>query len=141
MPAFACECINRGSPEDHVASTKIIAVGQIISAEVLSESEQEAVISFAFAPTLKYAQAVFRVISPIKGADDGEEVTVFFDVSESDCSMEPLVGHTQVLFIDDWEGKNFAFGCSMERYWGNQKNRYIDLFEDMTGEDFSYLRR
>ena len=137
--ALACDCASVGSPKEHVENTPIIAYGVNTTARVLTTSEQDALFpdesGFLSEPL---AVATFKVEIAIKGAKTGDLLTVYYDVSGTDCSMAPTVGRHFYLFADEIRGKYFTFSCSYESFVRDGRlNEYLVLFEELSGYDFS----
>jgi hypothetical protein len=139
--ALACDCVSRGTPEEHIANTEIIAYGRNLDARVLSQGEHEKL----FQPGSKHyipetlAVASFEIEIPIKGAVAGDVVSVYYDVDGTDCSMAPSVGQSHILFIDKFEGQLFGFSCANEwSYPQERREQYFRIFEEISDFDWPY---
>jgi len=140
-PAWACECY-APEPKQQIEKTAIIAHSNILDARLLSQSEMDVLFSdYDHSIFDQAAVATVLIERPIKGAKKDQKLTVYFDVSGTDCSMPASVGDSRVRFIDNFDGKYWVFLCSQERFWGrDDHDTYIDEFERITGENWNRWR-
>ena len=138
-PAHSCDCVNKGTPEEHIESSAFVAVGVNLSARVMGRSEIRNLfpVDGVYWTPSNIAVARFKVTIPIKNIKKGEIVPVYYDSDGTDCSMAPSVGVERVLFVDELSGHYFAYSCSNEWYFPAETRRvYLNLFEELSGHDF-----
>lgn len=113
--AQACDCVVPSSPSELVERSSVVGDITIIEASILDDAQKDALSLPPHMSFLPLARAKVRVDYAIKGASNGDEFVVYFDVGSS-CKYEPMVGAKKTLFVSNFGSMPWVSACNQLDY-------------------------